>query len=110
MAEMTAFVGGRLIDGRGGDPIDDAVILVSDGRIEAVGRGDAIRLRAGVERVDLAGLTVLPGLIDSHVHLLSEIRTTQVEQSERLSERMYRGIPFARGRSRLASRPPGTRA
>ena len=93
---MTAFVGGRLIDGRGGDPIDDAVILVEDGRIAAVGSGEAVRLRGDVQRVDLAGLTVLPGLIDSHVHLVSEIRTTQVEHSERLSERMYRGIPYAR--------------
>jgi imidazolonepropionase-like amidohydrolase len=96
MAGITAFVGGRLIDGRGGDPIDDAAILVEDGRITAVGRGEAIRLRGEVQRVDLGGLTVLPGLIDSHVHLVSEIRPTQVEHSERLSERMYRGIPFAR--------------
>jgi imidazolonepropionase-like amidohydrolase len=46
--------------------------------------------------VELGGLTLLPGLIDCHVHLLTESRPVEVEHSERLSERFYRGIPFAR--------------
>ena len=96
MTDGVALVGARVIDGLGGDPIEDAVVLVEDGRIAAVGRGDSVRLRGDLARIDLGGLTLLPGLIDSHVHLLSEIRPTQVEHSERLSERMYRGIPFAR--------------
>lgn len=96
MTDPVVLVGGRLIDGRGGDPIEDAVVLIEDGRIAAAGSGDAIRLRGDIRRIDVGGLTLLPGLIDSHVHLVAEIRPTQVEHSERLSERMYRGIPFAR--------------
>ena len=49
----------------------------------------------GSRRIDLAGLTVLPGLIDCHVHLLAHIRPVQEEHSERLSHRTYRGIPWA---------------
>lgn len=95
MTESTALVGGRVIDGRGGEPIEDGVVLLEAGRVAAIGRARDILLGRSHRRVDMAGLTLLPGLIDSHVHLLSEIRPTQVEHSERLSERFYRGIPFA---------------
>jgi imidazolonepropionase-like amidohydrolase len=61
--------GGTLVDGTGAAPVPDACVVVRDGRIEAVAtgrwRGDA----AGVEVVDAAGLTILPGLIDCHDHL-----------------------------------------
>jgi imidazolonepropionase-like amidohydrolase len=96
MTDQVMLVGGRLIDGHGGDPVEDAVVIIEGGRIAAVGSGESVRVRGDVPRIDATGLTLLPGLIDSHVHLLSEIRPTQVEHSERLSERMYRGIPFAR--------------
>ena len=96
MAERLALLGGRLIDGHGGEPIDDAAVIIEDGRIAAVARAATIRLGKDVRTVDVGGLTLLPGLIDAHVHLLAEIRPTQVEHSERLSERLYRGIPYAR--------------
>ena len=96
MTDQVVLVGGRLIDGRGGDPIEDAVVVVEDGRLTAVGSGAAVRLRRDARRVDVGGTTLLPGLIDSHVHLVAEIRPTQVEHSERMSERFYRGIPFAK--------------
>jgi imidazolonepropionase-like amidohydrolase len=59
-------VGGRVIP-VAGVPIEDGVVLVGDGRIEAVGRG--LRVPDGVERVDAGGKVVLPGLIDAHTHL-----------------------------------------
>jgi imidazolonepropionase-like amidohydrolase len=95
VTRSTAFVGARLIDGRGGDPVDDAVVVVDGERITAVGRAATVKVPRGAARVDLAGLTLLPGLIDCHVHLLTESRPIQVEHAERLSERLYRGIPFA---------------
>jgi imidazolonepropionase-like amidohydrolase len=91
-----AFAGLRLIDGRGGDPIDDAVIVAEGARLVSVGPAGKVRLPRGARRIDLAGLTVLPGLIDCHVHLLAHIRPVQEEHSERLSHRLYRGIPWAR--------------
>ncbi len=96
MHQPTVYVGGSLIDGRGGDPIPDAAIVVEDGRITAVGAVGSVAVPTEAVRVDLGGLTVLPGLIDCHVHLISESRPVQEEHSERLSQRLYRAIPFAR--------------
>jgi imidazolonepropionase-like amidohydrolase len=57
----------RLIDGRGGDPTMEAVVLIEGDRIVAVGSGLAIP--DGFEVIDLGGATLLPGLIDAHTHL-----------------------------------------
>lgn len=66
---LKAFVGARLIDGTGGAAIEPAAIVVRDGRIEAVGPEDAVAVPPGADRVDLAGKTVIPGLINSHGHV-----------------------------------------
>ena len=96
MTTPLAFHGARLIDGRGGDAVPDAVIVVDGNRVARAGPASAVRIPRDARRVDLAGLTVMPGLIDCHVHLLMESRPVQVEHSERLSEHFYRAIPFAR--------------
>jgi imidazolonepropionase-like amidohydrolase len=96
MAERVVLTGARLIDGTGADPVEDATIVLDGGRIEWVGAARDARPARDARRVDLAGLTVMPGLIDCHVHLLAELRPVQEEHSERLSERLYRGIPYAR--------------
>jgi imidazolonepropionase-like amidohydrolase len=67
---IVAVRAGRLIDGRGGAPVRDAVILIQGDRITAVGPGLAIP--AGAEVVDLSKKTVLPGLIDCHTHITSQ--------------------------------------
>jgi imidazolonepropionase-like amidohydrolase len=61
-----AIVGGRVIPVAGA-PFEDGVVLLADGRIEALGRD--VRVPEGVERVDATGRVVLPGLVDAHVHL-----------------------------------------
>jgi imidazolonepropionase-like amidohydrolase len=67
LARLQAFSGARLIDGTGAPPVADAVILVRDGRIEAV--GPSLAVPAEAERVDLKGMTVIPGIINSHGHV-----------------------------------------
>ncbi|MGQ0640432.1 MAG: amidohydrolase family protein, partial [Gemmatimonadaceae bacterium] len=64
-----ALVGGRVLDGYGGPPIENGVVLVAGERIVAVGRQDQVQIPAGVQTIDTNGMTVLPGLIDMHVHL-----------------------------------------
>lgn len=64
-----ALVGGRVLDGYGGPPIENGVVLIAGDRIVAVGRDTDVRVPAGVPTVDTNGMTVLPGLIDMHVHL-----------------------------------------
>ncbi len=63
-----ALEGATLIDGTGGKPVHDAVVLVRNGRIVAAGPRSAVAIPKGVERVDAAGRTVLPGLWDMHAH------------------------------------------
>jgi imidazolonepropionase-like amidohydrolase len=67
----TLITAERLLDVRSGRYVERPQILVRDGRIVAVGRaGDAVP--ADARRIDLAGMTLLPGLIDMHVHLDSD--------------------------------------
>lgn len=67
LAETTAFTAARLLDVATGKYVASPVVVVTDGRIVAAGAGVAVP--AGAKRVDLGGLTLLPGLIDMHVHL-----------------------------------------
>jgi len=64
-----ALVGARVIDGTGGAPIANATVLVSNGRIERVGPAASLKIPAGARRVDVAGKTLIPGLVTAHGHL-----------------------------------------
>src|SRR5439155_15024177 len=64
-----AFTGARVIDGTDRAPIDNATILVRDGRVVAVGPAARVTVPAGAERVSLAGKTVIPGLINAPGHV-----------------------------------------
>jgi imidazolonepropionase-like amidohydrolase len=57
-----------LIDGAGGEPKADAIIIIRNGHIEAVARVNEIQVPRGAERINLAGKTIIPGLIDAHAH------------------------------------------
>jgi len=69
-AKKTALVGGRLIDGWGGAPVNRSVILVDGDRITAVGTEDSLPVPAGYEVISTVGMSVLPGLWDAHVHTM----------------------------------------
>jgi imidazolonepropionase-like amidohydrolase len=66
---VIAIVGATLIDGRGGPPIVDSVVVVRGEKIVSVGKRNAITIPTGAEIIDEKGLTLLPGLIDSHFHI-----------------------------------------
>jgi imidazolonepropionase-like amidohydrolase len=63
------LTGARIIDGTGRAPIQNGTIVINNGRIEAVGAPAAVKIPAGATRVDLAGKTVIPGLINAHAHV-----------------------------------------
>jgi imidazolonepropionase-like amidohydrolase len=89
-AGATAFEGARVIVGDGSDPIENATILVRDGRIEQVGAN--VEVPEGATRVSLAGKTVMPGILDAHVHLRSQMRDQLIEDLQR---RAYYGVVAA---------------
>jgi imidazolonepropionase-like amidohydrolase len=63
------FTGARLIDGTGRPPIESAALVVTDGRVAAVGASDALEVPSGARRIDVTGKTITPGLINAHAHL-----------------------------------------
>jgi imidazolonepropionase-like amidohydrolase len=65
-ARVTVYQGARLITGTGGAAIDNATFVVDGARFTQVGRGDAVKVPAGAARVDLAGKTVMPAIVDAH--------------------------------------------
>ena len=67
---VTALVGGTLIDGYGGAPIRNSVILIEGERITRVGTVGSLPIPAGAEVISTEGMSVLPGLWDMHVHLM----------------------------------------
>lgn len=66
--DPVALAGATLIDGRGGPPVPDAVVVIRAGRIECVGARSACPVPAGVRTVDVRGRWLLPGIVDAHVH------------------------------------------
>ncbi len=82
---MTMFVrADRLLDGTGADPIADAVVEIADGRIVAIHQGGAPDV-ADAEVLEFKGATILPGLIDTHVHLNLPGDGTLIEEAMRES-------------------------
>jgi imidazolonepropionase-like amidohydrolase len=96
-----AIRAGRLIDGRGGAPVANALILVDGDRITSVTAAGAPP--AGVEVIDLSRSTVLPGLIDTHTHILLQGDITAADYDEQLLKQSipYRAVLAARN-ARLA--------
>ncbi len=64
----TAFVGARIIP-IVGNPIEDGILLVQNGRITAVGDARTVRLSSDVEIIDMKGKVIMPGLVDTHSHI-----------------------------------------
>ena len=87
---VTVYQGARLITGSG-PIIENATFIVDGARFTQVGRADAVKVPAGAARVDLAGKTVMPAIIDAHVHL----STTREGLVDDLQRRAYYGVSAA---------------
>jgi imidazolonepropionase-like amidohydrolase len=70
------YEGARLIIGDAGAPIENGAFLVANGRIAAIGAKGSVKAPAGAERVDLTGKTVMPAMINVHVHIGYEAYTS----------------------------------
>src|SRR3982751_446234 len=63
----------RLIDGTGKTEITNAVLVVTDDRVTAVGQAGQIKVPSGAKVIDLGDATLLPGFIDAHTHVIGRI-------------------------------------
>ncbi len=79
---LTVYEGARLIVGDGTAPVDNAAFVVDGTRFTQVGRAGQVKVPPGAVRVNLAGKTVMPGIIDTHVHL-AETRDAMIDQLRR---------------------------
>ena len=69
VGQVKALVGGTLIDGFGGKPLQNSVIIIEGERIKAIGQIGQLEIPKGAEIISTEGMSVLPGLWDMHVHL-----------------------------------------
>ena len=70
---VVALRAARLIDGTGAAPITNAVVIVTDNKITAVGDANSVRIPPGAKVIDLGDVTLLPGFIDAHTHLVGRV-------------------------------------
>jgi len=88
MAEQSLLVeNAHIIDGTGSEPVEGLSLLIHDGRIAAIGRGIEAD---GAKRIDATGMTLLPGLIDAHVHLACVPGAGQRHDSQELTDQLMR--------------------
>lgn len=66
---MIALTGAQLIDGEGGAPVPESVVLLDGARIVGAGPAGSVPIPEGTARIDVSGKTILPGLMDTHIHL-----------------------------------------
>lgn len=69
LAQTVAITGGTVIDGTGSAPVENAVVLIENGRIRAVGRTGDVTVPAGTTQIDARGKYIIPGLMDANLHL-----------------------------------------
>ncbi|MGH9721021.1 MAG: amidohydrolase family protein [Bryobacteraceae bacterium] len=100
---VTAILGAVLIDGNGGPPVTDSAVVIAAGRIRAAGSRGNVPIPAGSNKINGAGLFLMPGLVDLHVHLgtrsgpgfrATEYTREQVEKN--LNAYLYLGVTSVR--------------
>src|SRR5258705_8736670 len=64
-----AFTNARIIDGTGRAPIERGTLVLTNGRISAVGSAASVTIPAGAQRIDATGKTIVPGFVNAHAHL-----------------------------------------
>ncbi len=88
---------GTLIDGKGGEPLADAAVLIEDNRIRAVGSARDVALPdADITEIDAEGGFILPGFIDTHVHLMLEGIDLMHIMATPFSFNFYQAIEYMR--------------
>ncbi len=67
--QVTVLQGGTVIDGISDTPLPDAVIVLEGDTIREIGTGASVTIPAGADVIDLSGKTIMPGILNIHVHV-----------------------------------------
>jgi imidazolonepropionase-like amidohydrolase len=97
-AQLTLIKAGRLLDPRTGNVLSPASVLIEDGKIKEVGPPSRVQAdaTAGAKTIDLGSATLLPGLIDSHTHLLLDVIVpAEAERTRRFNGDFVPGLLLA---------------
>ena len=87
-----ALVGGQLIDGTGAPPVADSVVVIRDGRVARAGPPATTPVPDGADTLDVTGKTIIPGLVNLHVHY----RDGPEEIERQFRSQLYYGVTTAR--------------
>jgi imidazolonepropionase-like amidohydrolase len=91
------FLGARLLDGRSPDAILDGALVTDDrGRIAASGPASSVTVPRDAEQIDATGLTILPGIIDCHVHLSLRLEPVAEQVQRSATDLVVRALETGR--------------
>lgn len=93
-SEVIALVGGRLISSGDTQPVENSVVLVRGAGIEAAGPVDQVAVPQDAIVKDVSGMSILPGLIDSHLHTINDLDTPALFLSRGVTTFRDPGHPF----------------
>ena len=91
-----ALTGARVVTMRGDEVLEDATIVVTANRIRAIGPSGSVQVPAGTRIIDVAGSTVIPGLIDAHAHIRGMPRDVLVDIAPEPLVNLAFGVTMAR--------------
>lgn len=92
--KLSAIINVRLIDGLGGPPQENAVVLIKGNRILEAGSAEQVRVPEGAEITDGTGMSLLPGLIDAHLHNVNNNKALQAILTNGVTTVRDPGHPF----------------
>jgi imidazolonepropionase-like amidohydrolase len=92
-----ALTHARVVDGTGGPARSDSTIVVTDGRITAIGLASTVRVPAQIETIDLTGRTVIPGLVGMHDHLFYQLEPEGSDTVAIAAQRTFAALYLAAG-------------
>jgi len=102
--QVTLVKASRLLDPRTGNVLAPAAVLIEDNKIKEVGPPSKVQAPSGAKIIDLGRATLLPGLIDSHTHLLVDpILPAEAERARHLQRQLCAGA--IAGDCRIAQQP-----
>lgn len=76
----------QVIDGRGGEPIRNGAVVVTDDKIVSIGPGASVTVPAGAKVIDLGDATLMPGFIDAHTHIIGRVLGDPEQQNSAMRD------------------------